>query len=135
MAYYPGEKRAEEIKTRFTKRLIEYLGLGSALSDLADEYEMALGTENGIEGTDLVILTPKKRRIAKRLAEIRIWLDQVLRQPRQIEYIEADGDTSKISFENIRINPDIALTKYEIEIPDDFKVTHSISGLFAASSQ
>ncbi len=134
VAYYPGEKRAEEIKTRFTKKIIEYLGLGSALSELADEYDMALAESNDLPGTDLVVLTPKNRRISKRLAEIRIWLDHKMSQPRQIQYLESDGDSSKISFSEIRINPDIELTKYEIRIPDDFKVTNSISGLFTASS-
>ncbi len=134
VAYYPGEKRAEEIKTRFTKKIIEYLGLGSALSELADEYDMALAESNDLPGTDLVVLTPKNRRISKRLAEIRIWLDHKMSQPRQIQYLETDGDSSKISFSEIRINPDIELTKYEILIPDDFKVTNSISGLFTASS-
>ncbi len=134
VAYYPREKRAEEIQTRFTKKIIEYLGLGSALSELADEYDMVLGEGNEVPGTDLVVLTPKKRRISKRLAEIRIWLDRKISQPRQIQYLESDGDSSKISFTDIRINPDIELTKYEIEIPDDFKVTNSISGIFTASS-
>ncbi|HXI02736.1 MAG TPA: outer membrane lipoprotein carrier protein LolA [Candidatus Saccharimonadales bacterium] len=135
VAYYPLEKRAEEIKTRFTKRIIEYLGLGSVLSELEDEYSMSFGEPNDLPGTDLIELTPKQRRIAKRLSKIRIWLDHKLSQPRQIEYIEADGDSSKITFSQININPEIELTKYEIKIPDDFKVTNSISGLFAASSQ
>jgi len=135
VAYYPEEKRAEEIKTRFTKRIIEYLGLGSALSDLDDEYEFSFGAGNEFEGTDMLILTPRKSRIAKRLAEIRIWLDHDLSHPRQIEYVEVDGDSSKITFSDIAINPDIELTKYSITIPDDFEVTKSISGLFAASSR
>jgi outer membrane lipoprotein carrier protein len=135
VAYYPGEKRAEEIKTRFTKRIIEYLGLGSALNDLLDDYDMAFGEDNEVEGTDLLVLTPRKRRISKRLSMIRIWMDRELSQLRQIEYVETDGDSSRIAFSSIRINPEISLTKYEIEIPDDFEVTNSISGLFAASSR
>lgn len=135
VAYYPEEKRAEEIKTRFTKRIIEYLGLGSALSDLEDEYDFAFGEHNDLAGTDMLVLTPKKRRIAKRLAEIRIWLDHDLSHPRQIEYVEIDGDSSKITFTDIAINPDIELTKYTIDIPDDFEVTRSLSNLFSASSQ
>ena len=134
VALFPEEKRAEEIKTRFTKRIIQYLGLGSALSDLDNEYEFSFGEVNELEGTDMLVLTPKKKRISKKLSEIRIWLDRELAQPRQIEYIETDGDSSKITFSDIKINPDIELTKYKIDIPDDFEVTNSISGLFTASS-
>lgn len=133
IGYYPEQKRAEEIQTRFTKKIVKYMGLGSVLTDLTDEYEMALSEENRVEGTDLVILKPKKRRIRKRLSEIRIWLDRELSQPRQMEYLEADGDKTLFTFSNIEINPEISLSKYEITFPDDVEVTKNLSGFFAGT--
>jgi outer membrane lipoprotein carrier protein len=133
IGYYPVQKRAEEIRTRFSKKIVKYLGLGSMLQDLTDEYRMSLSGENDVEGTDLLVLTPKKRRIRKRLAEIRIWLDQEISQPRQMEYLEADGDKTLFTFSGIEINPEISLSKYEITYPEDVEVTKNLSGFFAGS--
>jgi outer membrane lipoprotein-sorting protein len=134
IAYYPQEKRAEEIKTRFGKRIVKYLGLGSVLEDLTGEYEMSLSHDNKIPNTDLLILQPKGKRIQKRLAEIRIWLDRQINQPRAIEYVEADGDRTHLDFDQIAINPEISLSKYTINLPDDVTVTNTLSGFFGGSS-
>jgi outer membrane lipoprotein carrier protein len=134
IAYYPHEKRAEEIKTRFGKRIVKYLGLGSVLEDLTGEYEMALSHDNQIPGTDLLVLQPKGKRIQKRLAEIRIWLDREINQPRALEYIEADGDRTHLDFDQITINPDISLSKYEIKLPEGVTVTNTLSGFFGGGS-
>ncbi len=133
IGYYPAQKRAEEIRTRFSKRIVKYLGLGSVLQDLAEEYEMSLSQENDLKGTDLLVLTPKKRRVQKRLAEVRIWLDREISQPRQMEYLEADGDKTLFTFSGIEINPEISLSKYEITYPEDVEVTKNLSGFFAGS--
>jgi outer membrane lipoprotein carrier protein len=135
LAYYPSQKRAEEIHTRFSKRIVKYMGLGSVLKDLADEYDMALSRENEIADTDLLILKPKSRTVSKRLSEIRIWIDHELNQPKQLEYIEADGDKTLIRFNSILINPEISLTKYELKLPDGVTVTNGLSGFFGGSSR
>jgi len=134
IAYYPREKRAEEIKTRFGKRIVKYLGLGSVLEDLTGEYEMSLSKENQIPNTDLLVLKPRGKRIQKRIAEIRIWLDREINQPRAIEYLEADGDSTHLAFDQIAINPEISLSKYEIKLPNDVTVTNSLSGFFGGGS-
>jgi len=135
VAYYPTQKRAEEIHTRFSKRIVKYMGLGSVLKDLVNEYEISLLRENEIPGTDLIQLKPKTRTISKRLSEIRLWVDHQLNQPRQIEYREADGDSTLITFDKIQLNPEISLSKYQIKLPNDVTVTSGLSGFFGGSSR
>ena len=127
MAYYPSQKRAEEIKTRFGKRIVKYLALGSVMKDLADEYDMTLSRENSVAGTDLIVMKPRGKRIQKRLAEIRIWLDRELNQPREMAYLEADGDRTHYKFDRIAINPQISVTKYQIKLPEGVTVTNSLA--------
>jgi outer membrane lipoprotein carrier protein len=134
VAYYPKQKRAEEIHTRFSKRIVKYLGLGSVLKDLGEEYDMSLGKNNKIPGTDLLVLTPKGRMIQKRLAEIRIWVDRTINQPRQLEYLEPDGDSARITFDRIEINPEISVSKYSIQLPEGVTVTNTLSGFFGGGS-
>lgn len=135
VAYYPQQKKAEEIHTRFSKRIVKYMGLGSGLKDLLDEYEVSLSRENLIAGTDLIELKPKTRTVSKRLSLIRLWVDHKLNQPRQIEYVESDGDRTRIAFDRIQINPEIALNKYDIKLPDDVTVTNGLSLFFGGSSR
>ena len=132
VAYYPKQKRAEEIRTRFSKRIVKYLGLGSVLKDLQDEYQISLDRKNAVAGTDLLVLKPEGRQVAKRLSEIHIWVDREIGQPRRLEYIEADGDRTLIVFDRILINPEISLTKYDLRLPDDVTVTNGLSGFFGA---
>jgi len=135
ITYFPAQKRAEEIKTRFSKRLVKYLGLGPTLEDLGDEFEMSLVKENDYKGTDLVLLIPNRRQIEKRITEIRLWLDSDVSYPRRIRILEVDGDTTVITFDNLAINPEISLTKYEITFPKDVQVTREFSGFFSESSR
>jgi outer membrane lipoprotein carrier protein len=134
VAYYPAQKRAEEIHTRFSKRIVKYLGLGSVLKDLEDEYEITLSRENDVPGTDLLVLRPKARTIAKRLSLIRIWVDREINQPRRIEYTESDGDRSLLSFDRIQINPEISLSKYQLKLPEDVTVTNGLTSFFGGGS-
>jgi outer membrane lipoprotein-sorting protein len=135
ITYFPLEKRAEEFKTRFSKRFVKYLGLGTTLRDLVDEFEVELVTKHDIAGTDLLVLVPKKRQIKKRISEIRIWLDQKVSHPRRILVTEADGDKTVITFDDLVVNPEISLSRYEMSFPDDVRVTRQFSGFFSESSR
>jgi outer membrane lipoprotein carrier protein len=131
VAYYPLQKQAEEIQTRLSRRLVKYFGLGQAFSDLQEYYTLALGRENTVPGTHLIVLKPKMKRLEKRLLEVRIWLDDTLNQVRQLEYREADGDRTLFTFDDIKVNAEISPGRYEIKFPGDVHVSDSFSGFFA----
>lgn len=131
VAYYPVQKQAEEIQTRLSKRLVKYFGLGQAFADLQEYYNLSLDTANKVEGTHLIVLKPRMKRLEKRLLEIRLWLDDKIDQVRQLEYREADGDSTLYVFEDIKVNAEISPARYEIKFPGDVRVSDSFSGFFA----
>lgn len=131
VAYYPLHKQAEEIRTRLSRRLVKYFGLGQVFSDLRSYYELSLGSGNEVPGTSLIVMTPKKKSLAKRLLEVRIWLDDDLLQVRQLEYREVDGDRTLFKFDQIEVNPSIPPDRYEIDLPADVTVSSSFSGFFS----
>jgi outer membrane lipoprotein-sorting protein len=49
--------------------------------------------------------------------------------PTRIEYRSKNGNTRTIEFHEITLNPDLAASLYEVEIPDGVKVTRGFSGL------
>ena len=131
VAYYPVQKQAEEIQTRLSKRLVKYFGLGQAFADLQEYYTLSLDTANKVEGTHLIVLKPRMKRLEKRLLEIRLWLDDSIDQVRQLEYREADGDRTLYLFDDIKVNAEISPARYEIKFPGDVRVSDSFSGFFA----
>jgi len=131
VAYYPVQKEAEEIQTRLSRRLVKYFGLGQVFADLQEFYDLQLSTDNDVAGTDLIIMTPRSKRLAKRLLEVRVWLDRELHQVRRLEYREMDGDRTVFKFSDIQVNPVIAAARYELVLPDDVKISDSFSGFFS----
>ena len=131
VAYYPVQKQAEEIQTRLSKRLVKYFGLGQAFGDLQEYYTLSLDHNNKVEGTHLIVLKPRMKRLEKRLLEIRLWLDDRIDQVRQLQYREADGDSTLYVFEDIKVNSEISPARYEIKFPGDVRVSDSFSGFFA----
>jgi len=131
VAYYPRQKQAEEIRTRLSRRLIKYFGIGQVFSDLQEYYKLSIDPANEIAGTHLIIMKPKQRRLEKRVTELRLWLDDRLNQIRQLEYREADGDRTLFVFEEIEVNPAISPARYTLELPNDVKVSDTFSGFFS----
>lgn len=131
VAYYPRQKQAEEIRTRLSKRFVKYFGLGQVFADLQEFYNLSLSDDPSHPEAKVVVMRPRSKRLEKRLLEVRVWIDEKLNQVTQLEYREADGDTTTYAFTDIQINPDIAPARYEIKLPDDVHVSDGFAGFFA----
>jgi len=129
LIYYPHLKKAEEIDiTRYSKRILRFFGLGQPTTELRKYYDLTLAEDPANPDTYLLLLDPRKRRVQKRLDSIRIWIDREMLVPRQVEYVEVDGDSTRFTFRNLEINSTISPAKYVINIPPDVEVSNSFSG-------
>jgi outer membrane lipoprotein carrier protein len=129
LIYYPQLKKAEEIDiSRYSKRILRFFGLGQPTAELRKYYELTLAEDPAMPDTYLLLLDPRKRRVQKRLDSIRIWIDREMMVPRQIEYVEVDGDSTRFTFRNLEINSNISPAKYVINIPPDVEISNSFSG-------
>jgi outer membrane lipoprotein-sorting protein len=129
LIYYPKLKKAEEVDiSRYSKRIMRFFGLGQPTAELRKYYDLTLAEDPQVPDTYLLLLDPIKKRVAKRLDSIRIWIDRDLMIPRQIEYVEADGDSTRFLFRNIEINSTISPARYDVKIPPDVQVSNSFSG-------
>jgi len=135
-AYYPALKRAEEvpIKRFVGKRLFRFLGVGQKIGDLARYYDFRLAPESDLPGTELLLLAPRKRSVAGHVAEMKIWVDTDTALPRQLQYVEADGDTTLLTFEGMRSNADVEAARFHIDLPSDVTVSQTFNG-FALGQQ
>jgi outer membrane lipoprotein-sorting protein len=130
IAYYPALKRAEEvpIKKFVGKRLFRFLGLGQSIDELGKYYEFRLAAQSDLKDTHLLILVPRKKKLAERVAEMKIWVDATTFLPRQLQYVESDGDSTLLTFQDIRTNVAVAASRFRLELPKDVVVSESFNG-------
>jgi len=130
IAYYPALKRAEEvpIKKFVGKRLFRFLGVGQSIDDLGKYYEFRLAPQSDLKDTHLLILVPRKKKLAERVAEMKIWVDTTTFLPRQLQYVESDGDSTLLAFQDIRTNIPVAAGRFHLDLPKDVVVSESFNG-------
>jgi outer membrane lipoprotein-sorting protein len=129
LVYYPNLNKAEEIDiSRYSKRLLRFFGLGQPTAELRKYYDLSLAEDPQMPDTYLLILDPIKRRVARRLDSLRIWIDRDMMVPRQVEYVEPDGDSTRFSFRNIETNSPISPARYEVKIPPGVQISNTFSG-------
>ena len=130
IAYYPAAKRAEEVEIKkfIGKRLFRFLGVGQSIEDLAKYYEFHLGGSNDLPGTHLLVLTPRKKQVRESVAFMKIWVDAETYLPRQVAYEESDGDSTLLTFHDLRVNVDVAARQFRVDLPPDVKVSETFNG-------
>lgn len=135
VAYYPTRKKAEEVSLGKLagRRVFRVFGIGQTAEDLRKFFDISLGDPGAEEGTFLMVLTPKRRRVKDRLQMVRFWVDEKTCLPRQLEYLETDGDSTTLTFSNVQVNPEIAEARFSVEIPEDVPITNTFSGLTGAT--
>ncbi len=129
-AYVPSQRKAEEVPiSRFIgKRLFRFIGLGQSIADLETIYDFRLEPVSDMPGTHLLVLTPRKKRVQDKVAEIRIWVDASTSLPRRFRYLEGDGDSTTLTFHESHANVEVAAGAFEVQIPSGVAVTNTFNG-------
>ena len=99
-----------------------------SIDDLGKYYNFRLAPESDIKGTHLLLLVPRKKRLREHVAEMKIWVDATTFLPRQLEYVEADGDSTLLAFQDIRVNVEVAADRFRIVLPKDVVVSETFNG-------
>jgi len=130
LAYDPALRRAEEVpyKAFVGKRLMRLLGLGQSVDELETYYDIRLEPDGDLDGTRLLVLTPRRQRVRDRLAEMRLWVDEGTGLPRRIGYLDADGDSTRITFDDVRTNIGIDAGRFQLDLPPDVLVSNRLNG-------
>jgi len=132
--YFPVRKKAEKRNIqRWRDQLFRFFGVGQGSAELGKFYNIRLRETD--DNSYLLSLSPKRRRIKKRVDEVLFWLDAKTYLPMRVEYRSADGTGRTIEFEKIQLNPDLAAGLYHVELPDDVTITDGFSGLSGISTE
>src|SRR5262245_25300600 len=99
LSYFPSKRRAERVSIGlYHDRLLKVLAIGQPSKNLLKYYDIHLDESNGIANTNLLILTPRKRMVKKRISEVRLWVSKDTALPVRMQYCEPDGDSTTIAF-------------------------------------
>jgi outer membrane lipoprotein carrier protein len=120
--WYRDLKRADRLDVgRYSAEVLRYMGASGSLQKLLEYFTVTAVFPAGDEPYRLV-LKPRFARIAKRIAEMTIWLDRRRFLPVRLRYLEPDGDTTEYSFTNLRLNAPLAADRFVLAIPKDVEV-------------
>jgi outer membrane lipoprotein-sorting protein len=133
VGYFPTRKKVEKRDVhRWSEQIFRFFGLGQGSAELKKFYDIR--TEDpgpDMKGSYLLVLDPVKRRVKKRVEQVKMWVDDTTLLPVRIQYLGKDGYVRVVRFHNLKLNPEIAAGVYTVQIPPDFKVTTGFSGFGA----
>jgi len=129
--YFPLRKQAEKRDVRrWGEQLFRFLGVGQASDELSKFYSIRIGDET-LPGVDsvMLVLDPKKKRVRKRMESVHLWIDAETHLPLRVRYSSRNGDTRTVEFAQMTVNPELAASIYEVELPEDVEVVKGFSAL------
>lgn len=129
--YFPGRKKAERRDVhRWTEQIFRFFAVGQVSEELRKFYQIRL-EEPGPEmkGTVLLVLDPSKRRVRKRVDQVRFWVDASSYLPAKVQYVNSQGATRTLVFHNVQMNPDLSASLFDVRIPEGVTVTNGFTEL------
>ncbi|HEX9162872.1 MAG TPA: outer membrane lipoprotein carrier protein LolA [Thermoanaerobaculia bacterium] len=120
--YYPDLNKAETIDVkRYQDRIFKYMGASGAIDELANYFDFTF-TDTSTNPSWVLDLTPKSRVVARRVKEIKIWIDKSTYLTSKFEYVEADGDITRYEFTNIKVNQPVEQGRFTLSLPPSVRV-------------
>ncbi len=129
--YFPGRKTAERRDVhRWTEQIFRFFAVGQVSEELRKFYDIRLENPGpDMKGTTLLVLDPTKRRVRKRVEEVRFWVDSTTCLPAKVAYVNREGATRTIVFHNVQLNPDLSAGLFRVLIPSGVTVTNGFTEL------
>ncbi|MFN7964144.1 MAG: outer membrane lipoprotein carrier protein LolA [Acidobacteriota bacterium] len=133
--WIPAQNRVEEANvSRRVSRLKKVFALGQASSELIKDFSITLVEKSSVAGTDELVLVPNSKRIQKRIAEVRLWLDKEVGLPKQMHYVTGDGNKITYQFTAMQVNPEVPAATFVLRIPANAKVVKGVQSLGVVTS-
>lgn len=124
--YQPGIKQAQvhQIGSNQDKAEFLLIGFGTNRRALEETYIMKLLGRETVGSTDAVMLelTPRSAQASAFFSKIVLWIDLQRWIPVQQKLLEPTDDYLLVNFENIRLNPKLSESDFELKLPKDVKI-------------
>jgi outer membrane lipoprotein-sorting protein len=117
LIYLPEEKQVQRYQVAGNPALAKWLLFFQApLETLGKQIWLQEGR------ADTVVLRLDPAEDLALFKEIKISLDTTIWMPRHVELLEKNGDCTKITYDNIKINTGISETSFQLRLPADVEI-------------
>ena len=133
--YIPGRQKAERRDVhRWTEQIFRFFAVGQGSAELRKFYGIRLEDPGAsFKNTYLLVLEPVKRRVKKRVEEVRLWVDATSYLPVKVQYVNKEGAVRDLVFRNVQLNPDLSASLFNVAIPNGVTITDGITELGSAA--
>jgi outer membrane lipoprotein-sorting protein len=99
------------------------LGFGTTSTELSKDYEVKVGGAETIGSvhTTRLALTPKSKDIRNMASQIELWIPEGQSNPIQEKIIEPSKDYVLVSYSDMKINPVLPDSAFELKLPANVK--------------
>jgi outer membrane lipoprotein carrier protein len=119
--YFPSLEQIEVYRMNKSKGAAPFFFAFEATADeIRDNFTLAGPVAS--DGMKQVELTPKTEPLASQVTTVVLWLDESDYLPRKILINEITGDTTEISFSNIKVNQPVADEQLQFDAPEGTEV-------------
>ncbi|MCU0231081.1 MAG: outer membrane lipoprotein carrier protein LolA [Acidobacteria bacterium] len=130
IGWIPAQNRVEKMDVkRREARLRRMFAIGQGADALLKDFAVTLAPQSALPQADELVLVPESRRMRKRVAEIRMWVDKGNDLPKQIRLVTGEGDSVEFALSSVQVNPKLATDAFTVTIPKGAKEVRGISGL------
>ena len=122
--YKPNLKQVQEASLGGHQNKVEMfmaLGFGQSSQDLKKNFDVTLAGEEMLDGKKTVVLELKPKD-TKMFKSVRMWMDPEKWVATQIKTTEGSGDYMTVKFTNIKMNPSIKDSVFDLKMPKDVRV-------------
>ena len=120
--FRPSDHVAEKIRVpKKHRRFVKVLAGTQPLDELKSQFSLTL-SDRGAPEPLVLTLRPIHRTLKRKLAQVRLEIDRMLLLPVVVEYQDADGDSTRYEFIDLRVDPEINDEVFELDLGDDVRI-------------
>jgi outer membrane lipoprotein-sorting protein len=124
--FYPKLLEVHEVNLGKRANLVDQfllLGFGASGSELQKSYDVKFLGEESINGhpAEKLELTPKSPEVKQRLTKVELWMDPGGGYPLQQKFYLPSGDTTLMTFSDVKMNPDLPDRAATLNLPKGVK--------------
>lgn len=120
--FRPDDGVAERITVpKKHRRFVRVLAGTQPLDELKAQFSMTL-SDQGAPNALVLTLKPIHRTLKRKLAQVRLEIDRALLLPVVVEYREADGDSTRYEFVDLKANAEVPDEIFELELGADVRI-------------
>lgn len=120
--YHPTLRRADRVRvSRGDRRFVRILAGTLPLDDLASYFRVRFA-DPGAPAPYRLELVPSSAQVRRRLSSLRVDVDRELLLPVAVQYLEADGDSTRYEFHRLELDPELEETRFDLAFGDEVEL-------------